>query len=35
VIAAINELKRRNQKFGCASLCAGGGPAMAIIIEVL
>jgi len=35
IIAAINELKRRNQKFGCASLCAGGGPAMAAIIEVI
>ncbi|WP_276619834.1 thiolase family protein [Syntrophomonas wolfei] len=35
VIATINELKRRNKKFGCASLCAGGGPAMATIIEVL
>ena len=35
IIAAINELKRRNQKFGMASLCAGGGPAMATIIEVL
>lgn len=35
IIAAINELKRRNQKFGCASLCAGGGPAMATIIEVI
>lgn len=34
IIAAINELKRRNQKFGCASLCAGGGPAMATIVEV-
>lgn len=34
IIAAINELKRRNQKFGCASLCAGGGPAMATIVKV-
>lgn len=34
IIAAINELKRRNQKYGCASLCAGGGPAMATIVEV-
>lgn len=34
IITAINELKRRNQKFGCASLCAGGGPAMATILEV-
>ena len=35
IIAAMNELRRRNQKFGCAALCAGGGPAMATIIEVL
>lgn len=35
IIATINELKRRNKKFGCASLCAGGGPAMATIIEAL
>jgi acetyl-CoA acetyltransferases len=35
IIAVVNELKRRNQKFGCASLCAGGGPAMATIVELL
>ena len=35
IIAAINELRRQNKRFGCASLCAGGGPAMATIVEVL
>lgn len=35
IITAINELKRRNKKLGCAALCAGGGPAMAAIFEVL
>lgn len=35
IIAAINELCRQNKRFGCASLCAGGGPAMATIVEVL
>jgi acetyl-CoA C-acetyltransferase len=33
VIALINEMKRRNEKFGVASLCVGGGPAMASVIE--
>ncbi|HNX92405.1 MAG TPA: thiolase family protein [Syntrophomonas sp.] len=35
IIAVINELRRQNKRFGCASLCAGGGPAMATIVEVL
>lgn len=35
VIAAYYELIERNQKIGCGSLCAGGGPAMAVIIERL
>jgi len=35
VITMINELKRRGKKFGCASLCASGGPAHAFILEVL
>ncbi|MPW26530.1 acetyl-CoA C-acyltransferase [Alkalibaculum sp. M08DMB] len=33
VISMINELKRRDNKYGVASLCAGGGPAMAAVIE--
>ncbi|MFP3153277.1 thiolase family protein [Lachnospiraceae bacterium ZAX-1] len=35
VTATIYELKRRGKRYGCASLCAGGGPAMAVVIEVL
>ena len=35
LVTVIYELKRRNKKYACASLCAGGGPAMATIIEVL
>lgn len=35
IIAVYYELKRRNKKYGCASLCAGGGPSMAAIIEAL
>jgi acetyl-CoA C-acetyltransferase len=35
VIAAYYELVERDQKIGCGSLCAGGGPAMAVIIERL
>jgi acetyl-CoA C-acetyltransferase len=35
VLAVANEARRRNKRFGCAALCAGGGPAMATIVEVL
>jgi acetyl-CoA C-acetyltransferase len=35
MITMINELKRRGKKFGCASLCASGGPAHAFILKVL
>lgn len=35
VMATVNELRRRGQKYGSASLCAGGGPAMATVVEVL
>ncbi|WP_067727137.1 thiolase family protein [Oceanobacillus damuensis] len=31
----IRELKRRNQKFGIASLCIGGGQGIAMIVEVI
>jgi len=34
-ITMSNELKRRVKKFGCASLCASGGPAHAFIVEAL
>jgi len=35
IITMINELKRQGKKFGCASLCASGGPAHAFIVEAL
>lgn len=35
VIAACYELARRSGKYGCAALCAGGGPGMATVIERL
>ena len=35
IITMIHELKRRNQRFGCAALCASGGPAHAFIVEVM
>ena len=33
IITMINEMKRRGEKYGCASLCASGGPAHAFIVE--
>jgi acetyl-CoA C-acetyltransferase len=33
IIAAMNELARRGQRYACASMCASGGPACAFIIE--
>lgn len=35
IITMINELKRMGKKFGCAALCASGGPGHAFIIEAL
>ncbi len=35
IITMINQLKRRGEKFGCASLCASGGPGHAFIVEAL
>lgn len=35
ILTLINEMRRRKNQFGCASLCAGGGPAMAVIVEAL
>ena len=35
IVAAVMELKRRGQKYGVASLCVGGGPAMAMVLERL
>ncbi|MDD2494575.1 MAG: acetyl-CoA C-acetyltransferase, partial [Tissierellia bacterium] len=31
--ATITELKRRNQQYGVAALCVGGGPAMSVVVE--
>ena len=33
IITMINEMKRRGVKYGCASLCASGGPGHAFIVE--
>ncbi len=33
IVTMIYEMRRRGVRYGCASLCAGGGPAAAIIIE--
>jgi acetyl-CoA C-acetyltransferase len=35
VISLMYEMLKRGDRYGCASLCAGGGPAMAVVIEVL
>lgn len=35
ILTLIHEMTRSNKQLGCASLCAGGGPAMAVIIENL
>lgn len=35
ILTLLHEMSRRNNQFGCASLCAGGGPAMAVVIEAL
>lgn len=35
IISGYYELKRRGGRYGCGSLCAGGGPAMAVVFEVL
>jgi len=35
IISTIQELKQRGGRLGVASLCAGGGPAMATVVEIL
>lgn len=35
IVTLMNEMRRRGVQFGCASLCAGGGPAAAIIVEAV
>lgn len=35
IVSLIYELQRRNERYGVASLCVGGGPAIATVIEKL
>lgn len=35
IVTMLNEMKRRGSKYGVASLCVGGGPAMATVVEML
>ena len=35
IVTLMGELKRRGKKFGCAALCASGGPGQAFIVEML
>jgi acetyl-CoA C-acetyltransferase len=34
IVSLLHEMERRGSKYGCASLCVGGGPAMATIVEM-
>jgi len=35
LVALIYEMKRRGDRYGCASLCGGGGPSTSIVLEAL
>lgn len=35
VVSLLHELRRRKGKYGVASLCVGGGPSMAMVIETV
>lgn len=35
IVSLIYELRRRNGRYGVASLCVGGGPAIATVIELM
>ncbi|MCL6477561.1 MAG: thiolase family protein [Peptococcaceae bacterium] len=35
IVTLINEMRRRGVRYGCASLCAGGGPGAAVILETV
>lgn len=35
IVTMLNEMKRRGSRYGVASLCVGGGPAMATVVEML
>ena len=34
VVTLVHELKKRNQKYGIATLCAGGGMGVAVLVEM-
>lgn len=35
IVTLLHEMRRRGERYGCASLCAGGGPAVATVVELL
>lgn len=35
IVTLLYEMRRRGERYGCASLCAGGGPAVAAVVELL
>lgn len=35
IITLVHEMRRRGVKYGVASLCAGGGPACATVVELI
>lgn len=35
IVSLLYEMRRRGARYGCASLCAGGGPAVATVVELL
>lgn len=35
IVTLLSELRRRGGRYGIASLCVGGGPAMATIVEII
>ncbi|RKO67417.1 thiolase family protein [Desulfofundulus salinus] len=35
IVTLLSELRRRGARYGVASLCVGGGPAMATVVEML
>ncbi|HVJ47722.1 acetyl-CoA C-acetyltransferase [Desulfitobacterium sp.] len=35
IVSLLHEMRRRGARYGCASLCAGGGPAVATVVELL
>jgi len=35
IVSLVYEMRRRGVRYGCASLCAGGGPGTAIIVETV